>query len=82
MPRDADAVRGDWSLKLRDYARAVWRDASREASLDPSAVLKALVHMHCNRRLKLGADAEQTVYALIRGVVDARVSRRRSTNEA
>lgn len=82
IPGGAEGGRGDWSLKLREYATAVWREASQEAWLDPAAVLRALVHMHCNRRLKPAPDAEQRIYALIRGVVEARVNRRRSKREA
>ncbi|MGV9937661.1 lantibiotic dehydratase [Streptomyces olivaceoviridis] len=76
-PGPVSDVVEEWFAKLDEYAAAVYRAAERDGEAQSGDVLGSLVHMHCNRRLK-HADDERRVYALARGVVEARVGRRRA----
>jgi lantibiotic biosynthesis protein len=67
-----------WSNSLRAYAKVVMRAADEERWVDPSAILRSIIHMHCNRVLYPVPDAEDTIYAIVRGVVEAHASRERS----
>lgn len=68
----------DWTTSLKAYAIAVHEAAQHQAWIDPGRILRAVVHMHCNRRLRLGADDELTVYAMLRGAVQAIADRVRA----
>jgi mRNA interferase HicA len=68
-------LRAAWVESLKTYAMAVHEAAQELPWVDPGRILGALAHMHCNRRLRLGADEERTVYAMLRGVVQAVVDR-------
>jgi mRNA interferase HicA len=77
-PGSVTDVEREWIATLEEYALAIHRAAAEpDRGPDPSAVLEALVHMHCNRRLKHAED-ERRVYALARGAAEALVSRRRA----
>ncbi|MFI2378045.1 lantibiotic dehydratase [Streptomyces sp. NPDC018964] len=62
-----------WRSALADYGARVRRTAAGRPWTDPTSVLRAVAHMHCNRRLRLAAGrrAEAEVYALARGAVQA-----------
>ncbi|MER5464653.1 lantibiotic dehydratase [Streptomyces sp. NPDC002668] len=64
-----------WHVSLAAYAATVRRAAERENWILPAEILKALLHMHCNRRLRFGADTEQDVYAVARGAAVAHLDR-------
>ncbi len=68
----------DWSAALAAYSAEVHRAARREGWVDAGTVLAALMHMHCNRRLRFGGGLEPDVYAIARGAVAARRARRTS----
>ncbi|MGW2283069.1 lantibiotic dehydratase C-terminal domain-containing protein, partial [Streptomyces sp. NPDC001770] len=70
---DVPAGLDDWYASLTAYSSAV-----REGDADVSRVLRSLLHMHANRRLRLGTDLEQDAYALARGAVGAHHDRRRA----
>jgi lantibiotic biosynthesis protein len=69
-----------WASQLRAYASAVRMAAAEEGWPNPSDILKAVVHMHCNRILKPAADAESKIYAMVRGVVETHINRRYHEN--
>ncbi|GAA4806462.1 lantibiotic dehydratase [Streptomyces ziwulingensis] len=70
---DPPAGLGDWYAALTAYSSAV-----HAGDADVSRILRALLHMHANRRLRLGTDLEQDAYALARGAVAAHHDRRRA----
>ncbi|MFI6730892.1 lantibiotic dehydratase [Streptomyces atratus] len=70
---DTPAGLGDWYASLTAYSTVV-----HAGDVDVSRVLRALLHMHANRRLRLGTDLEQDAYALARGAVGAHHDRRRA----
>jgi mRNA interferase HicA len=76
--QSATNVEREWAAHLSRYANAIHRERKQENWLDPSDVLQAVVHMHCNRRLEPAADAEATIHAFVRGVAESHVSRLRS----
>ncbi|MFB7778795.1 lantibiotic dehydratase [Streptomyces bauhiniae] len=61
----------DWYASLAAYSAAV-----HAGDADASRILRALLHMHANRRLRLGTDLEQHAYAMARGAVGAHRDRR------
>ncbi|MCW7944341.1 hypothetical protein AAW14_20540 [Streptomyces hygroscopicus] len=73
---DPPADDADWHAALAAYAATVHSAAQRENWILPDAVLKALLHMHCNRRLRFGTAMEQDVYAVARGAAAAHRDRR------
>jgi len=70
---DARAGLGDWYASLAAYSTVV-----HAGDADVSRVLRALLHMHANRRLRFGTDLEQDAYTLARGAVGAHHDRRRA----
>ena len=66
-------LEAEWRAALADYGTQVRRTAAGRSWTDPTSVLRAVAHMHCNRRLRLtaGRPAEAEVYALARGAVQA-----------
>lgn len=78
IPADGPALPSEdaeWHASLAAYAATVRRTAARENWILPAEILKALLHMHCNRRLRFGADIEQDVYAVARGAAVAHLDR-------
>lgn len=78
IPVDGPAQKAEdaeWHAGLAAYAATVRRAAERENWILPAEILKALLHMHCNRRLRFAADIEQEVYAVARGAAVAHLDR-------
>ncbi|AEY85515.1 lantibiotic dehydratase [Streptomyces hygroscopicus subsp. jinggangensis 5008] len=76
-PRRPGQADFEWSQRLADYAAVVCGKAPPSTLPSPSGILGSLLHMHCIRRLGPDRNAERTAQAIARGVVEARVSRRR-----
>ncbi|SFJ63591.1 mRNA interferase HicA [Amycolatopsis sacchari] len=71
-----DPVPGDeeWAELLTRYGK----EAATNAGASPDEILRALLHLHCNRRLGTDFRAEAEVYAIARGAVQAHLDRRRA----
>ncbi|MFD5830967.1 lantibiotic dehydratase [Lentzea sp. NPDC060358] len=67
---------GDWAELLGEYGAKVRAAAADWTS--PGEILRALLHLPCNRRLGADFRAEAEVCALARGAVKAHLDRRRA----
>lgn len=67
----------EWGDVLAGYGKEARALARRQDWVAPGEILRALVHLHCNRRLGADFQAESEVYAMARGAVQAHVDRRR-----
>ncbi|GAA2340064.1 lantibiotic dehydratase [Streptomyces kunmingensis] len=65
----------EWRESLGVFGAAVREAAREQAWTDPDEVLAALLHMHCNRRLRPSAEREAEAYAVARGAVQAHADR-------
>lgn len=74
---DPVAADQDWAELLTRYGREARTLAAKQSWLSPDEILRALLHMHCNRRLGANSSAEAETYAMARGAVQAHVGRRR-----
>ncbi|MET7695807.1 lantibiotic dehydratase [Streptomyces sp. NPDC005483] len=71
------AARDDWAERLARLGAGLRKAAASEPWLSPTNVLRALLHMHCNRRLAPTLESERTIYAYVRGMAEDTVSLRR-----
>ncbi|MFD2420486.1 lantibiotic dehydratase [Amycolatopsis pigmentata] len=69
----------EWAELLTQYGNEARALAATRDWVSPDDILRALLHMHCNRRLGADLQAEAEVYAMARGAVQAHVDRRRAT---
>ncbi|SDF39826.1 mRNA interferase HicA [Lentzea fradiae] len=67
----------EWGEVLSRYGKEARALAESHAWVSPDEILRALLHLHCNRRLGADFRAEAEVYAMARGAVQAHVDRRR-----
>ncbi|MFB7504162.1 MULTISPECIES: lantibiotic dehydratase [Streptomyces] len=70
----------DWAERLVRFGSGLRKAAAAEPWLDPSAVLRALLHMHCNRRLAPSLEEERRIYAFARGTAEDELNRRRRSS--
>ncbi|MER6169313.1 lantibiotic dehydratase [Streptomyces violaceorubidus] len=72
----------DWADRLARFGSGLRKAAASQPWTDPSGILRALIHMHCNRRLAPSRDAERQLLACARGFAEDRVDRRRHAPDA
>ncbi|MCS7479668.1 lantibiotic dehydratase [Umezawaea endophytica] len=65
----------EWAELLAQYGNEARALAEAGNWASPGEILRALLHMHCNRRLGADFRAEAEVYAMARGAVKAHVDR-------
>ncbi|GGM22437.1 hypothetical protein GCM10010129_78410 [Streptomyces fumigatiscleroticus] len=73
------AAESDWADRLARLGGGLEKSAVPDPWLDPSVVLRSLVHMHCNRRLGPSRDEEHRLLAYARGMAEDELGRRRHT---
>jgi mRNA interferase HicA len=66
---------GDWAELLTRYGNEAHALTAAGDWTSPGEILRALLHLHCNRRLGADFRAEAEVYAMARGAVKAHVDR-------
>ncbi|SNX88408.1 hypothetical protein SAMN06272735_8855 [Streptomyces sp. TLI_55] len=71
------AAPDNWAERLAHLGAGLRKAAASEPWLSPSNVLRALLHMHCNRRLAPSLESERAIYAYARGMAEDTLSLRR-----